>query len=91
MLTTIGPWKGPAGRHGIEVTYIETLRPSSMWRTGRPACRIAASKVNEHPRRQATRSGRQYRVISVTSASTSPRRYTRYRGTSVLRSAPGAA
>ena len=38
------------------VLYIGTFRDSSMCRTGRPASSKLASKVNEHPIRNATKS-----------------------------------
>jgi hypothetical protein len=46
MLTTMLPWKLPAGRQGVPVMYMGTLQPASMWRTGTPAARRAVSKVN---------------------------------------------
>ncbi len=59
METTIGPWKTPAGRHGMDVRHMATLRPCSTCQSRMPASSSAHSNVNEQPRRKATRSSRQ--------------------------------
>ena len=75
--TTIGPLKLPAGRHGVPVLNIGTLRPCSTCRTGTPAASSARSKVKLHPMRNATRSSRQYPLTSAGSATHSPCSHTR--------------
>src|SRR2546427_5830678 len=67
--TTMGPWKTPAGRHGIDVRHIATFLPCSTCQRRTPASSSAHSNVNEQPSRNATRSSRQYGVASVTSRS----------------------
>src|SRR3546814_3003305 len=61
------PWNGPAGSVGIEVRYMGTLQPCSMWRTGKPLSSIASSNENEQPIRKATRSSRHRRSEEHTS------------------------
>ncbi len=90
MLTTMGPFRAPAGAHWILVMYMGTFRFCSMWRTGMPASSRAPSKEKEHPRRKPTRSSLQYFFTSVGSSTHSPFTHTLYRGRSVERSAPGA-
>ncbi|GGS36184.1 hypothetical protein GCM10010238_27150 [Streptomyces griseoviridis] len=75
--TTVGPRSRPAGRHGLPVTYIGTLRPCSTWRIGTPARESAHSKVKLHPMRKVTRSSRQWARTSVGSSTSSPSRHTR--------------
>jgi len=70
--TTMGPWKTPAGRHGIDVRHIATFLPCSTCQRRTPASSSAHSNVNEQPSRNATRSSRQYGVASVTSSVSSP-------------------
>ena len=57
MVTTIGPWKRPAGRQMRLETYIGTRVPRSTFRTPTPASINACSKVRLQPSRKATRSG----------------------------------
>lgn len=88
--TTIVEWNAPAERHSIDVSYIGTLRPAVMCRTGTPASISGNSNVKLQPITNVTKSDRQYSRISGTSATSSPRFHTRYNGTSVRMSAPGA-
>lgn len=41
--TTIVEWNAPAERHSIDVSYIGTLRPAVMCRTGTPASITSSS------------------------------------------------
>ena len=88
--TTLVEWNAPAERHSIDVSYIGTLRPAVMCRTGTPASISGNSNVKLQPITNVTKSDRQYSRISGTSATSSPRFHTRYNGTSVRMSAPGA-
>ena len=74
--TTSGPEKRPAGVVAIEVRYIGTLLPCSIWRTGSPAASIASSKEKEQPITKVTRSSRQRPVMSWVSSASAPSRYT---------------
>jgi len=56
----MGPWKTPAGRHGMDVRHIATFLPCSTCQRRMPASSSAHSNVNEQPSRNATRSSRQY-------------------------------
>jgi hypothetical protein len=75
--TTIGPWKRPAGLHGMLVVYMETFVPASRWRSAMPASTIGSSKENEQPRTKLTRSSRQISTRRVGSSTHSPSRNTR--------------
>ncbi len=77
METTSGPAKGPAGWQGTVVRYMGTLRPCSMWRTGRPAARSAASNEKLQPSRKATASAGQWLNSEVGSSATRPSRQMR--------------
>ena len=74
MLTTMLPWKMPAGAQGMLVLYMGMLTPSSIWRTGMPASSRADSNEKLHPIRKLTRSCRasKYAVTSVGSAVSLP-------------------
>src|SRR5215472_9410886 len=90
MVTTIGPWKRPAGRQRRLEMYIGTSVPFSTCRTLMPASIKPCSKVRLQPGRKATRSSRQTSRISSRCSTNSPKRYMRYPGRSVRRSAPAA-
>src|SRR3989441_12043595 len=59
--TTMGPWKTPAGRHGIDVRHIATFLPCvrlwhvehgknvAMWRAPDPGGRAAGRDGEEDP------------------------------------------
>ena len=88
--TTSGPANSPAGTHWRSVTYMGTLQPCSMWRTGSPARIRAASKLKLQPSSTDTRSFRHQPMASVAESAWTPSTNNRYRGTSVRRSLPGA-
>ena len=70
--------------------YMGTLQPCSMWRTGSPARKRAASKLKLHPSSTDTRSSLHQSVASVAESVWAPSTNRRYRGTSMRRSLPGA-
>ena len=57
--TTMLPDMLPAGAQGIDVRYIDTLRPIVLWRISMPASMSSLSKEKEQPITNDTRSSRQ--------------------------------
>lgn len=80
--TTIVEWNAPAERHSIDVSYIGTLRPAVMCRTGTPASISGNSNVKLQPITNVTKSDRQYSRIS---ALRPPVRHASTRGTTARR------